>query len=239
MRLTGGAAGEQVRGGRTVDVNIAEIAALAQVVLIDLTLAGDSAIAVGLAAAALPRSQQRRAIIWGIVLALVLRITLSLMAIASFQNVPYLMLAGGVLLFWVVWRMWRDVQAHRPVSVGVPVADEHMAEAIASGAKTQTTFGRALLAIVVADVSKSLDNVLAVAAVSLEHPFIMAFGLVLSVILMGIAASIIARFLERFRWIAMIGIVVILFAGVRMIWEGGRRDFPHLVPAMPTLTLGD
>ena len=221
-----------------MEFNVSEIAALAQVILIDLALAGDNAIAVGLAASALPKDQQRRAILWGILLALVLRILFSLLVIVGFQNIPYLMLVGGLLLFWVAWRMWHDLKAHEPVTVGDPVAAEHAAEAIASGGKRPTTFGRALLTIVIADVSMSLDNVLAVAAVSLEHPFIMAFGLVLSVILMGIAASVIARFIQKFRWIAIIGIIIIIFAGARMVWEGGHRDFPQYVPEMPSFMGG-
>lgn len=217
-----------------MEFNVSEVAALAQVILIDLALAGDNAIAVGLAASALPKDQQRRAIMWGIMLALVLRIVFSLLVIVGFQNIPYLMLVGGLLLFWVAWRMWQDLKAHQPVTVGDPVAAEHAVETVTSGGKHPTTFGRALLTIVIADVSMSLDNVLAVAAVSLQHPIIMAFGLVLSVILMGVAASVIARFIEKFRWIAILGIIIILFAGVRMVWEGGHRDFPDYVPAMPT-----
>ncbi len=202
-----------------MDFNVSELAALFQVILIDLALAGDNAIAVGLAAAALPAIQQRRAIFWGVALALVLRIGFSLLAILGFQHIPGLMLVGGLLLFWVAWRMWADLQAHQPVAVMDPVAGEHAAEAIVSGGKAPTTFGRALLTIIIADVSMSLDNVLAVAGVAMDHPYIMAFGLVLSVILMGVAASIIARVITRYQWIAIIGIVIIIFAGVRMIWH--------------------
>lgn len=202
-----------------MDFNIAEASALFQVILIDLALAGDNAIAVGLAASALPRARQRQAIFWGVLLALVLRIGFSLLAVLGFQNIPGLMLAGGLLLFWVAWRMWADLQAHRPIAVLDPVSGEHTAETIASGGKAPSTFGRALLTIVIADVSMSLDNVLAVAGVAMHHPFIMAFGLVLSVVLMGVAASVIARVIERFQWIAIIGIVIILFAGVRMVWH--------------------
>ncbi|MGQ0531463.1 MAG: YjbE family putative metal transport protein [Caulobacteraceae bacterium] len=217
-----------------MDFNISEIAALAQVILIDLALAGDNAIAVGLAASALPKTQQRTAIIWGIVLALVLRIFFSLLVIVGFQNIPYLMLIGGLLLFWVAWRMWQDIRAHEPVTVGAPEQVEHAIEGVTAGGKHPTTFGRALLTIVLADVSMSLDNVLAVAAVAMEHPAIMAFGLVLSVILMGVAASIIARFIQRFRWIAIVGILIIIFAAFRMVWEGGYRDFPEYIPPLPT-----
>jgi len=202
-----------------VDFNISELAALFQVILIDLALAGDNAIAVGLAASALPENQQRRAIFWGVALALVLRIGFSLLAVLGFQHIPGLMLVGGLLLFWVAWRMWADLKAHLPVTVMDPVAGEHMAEAVAAGGKAPTKFGRALLTIIIADVSMSLDNVLAVAGVAMDHPFIMAFGLVLSVILMGVAASVIARVITRYQWIAIIGIVIIIFAGVRMIWH--------------------
>jgi YjbE family integral membrane protein len=202
-----------------VDVSVLELAALFQVVLIDLALAGDNAIAVGLAASALPRDQQRRAILWGVLFALVLRIAFSLLAVFGFQHIPGLMLVGGLLLFWVAWRMWSDLQAHRPVSVLNPVTGERVAEAVVAGGKKPTTFASALMTIVVADVSMSLDNVLAVAGVAFEHPFIMAIGLVLSVLLMGVAASLIARVIERFRWIAILGIVIILFAGARMIWH--------------------
>lgn len=198
---------------------ISEFLALFQVILIDLALAGDNAIAVGLAASALPREQQRGAIFWGVAFALVLRIAFSLLAIFGFQHIPGLMLAGGLLLFWVAWRMWADLQAHRPVAVLDPVEGEHVAEAIAAGGKKPRTFMSALLTIVIADVSMSLDNVLAVAGVAIQHPIIMAFGLVLSVLLMGVAASVIARVIERHSWIAIVGIIIIVFAGARMIWH--------------------
>jgi YjbE family integral membrane protein len=215
----------------------ADITALISVILIDLALAGDNAVAVGLAAAALPREQQRKAIFWGIVMALLLRIffagiTIQLLAI------PGLLLAGGLLLFWVAWRMWDDLRRHQPVMVGDPVAGEKAAEGIAAGGKAPKTFGRALLTIILADVSMSLDNVLAVAAVSRHNEYIMVFGLVLSVVLMGVAASIIARVINRYRWIAMVGIVIIIFAGVRMIWEDGHNFLPAYIPAIPGILGG-
>jgi YjbE family integral membrane protein len=216
-----------------VEFNASELAALVQVILIDLALAGDNAIAVGLAASALPQVQQRQAIFWGVVLALVLRIAFSLLAIFGFQHIPGLMLVGGLLLFWVAWRMWSDLQAHRPVTVLDPASTEHAIEGFTSGGKAPTTFGRALLTIVIADVSMSLDNVLAVAGVAMHHPYIMAFGLVLSVVLMGVAASVIARVIERFQWIAVIGIVIILFAGVRMIWHDATCLSGGMIPEIP------
>lgn len=209
-----------------MEINVAEIAALFQVILIDLALAGDNAIAVGLAASALPKTQQRQAILWGIMLALVLRILFSLLVIVGFQNIPYLMLIGGLLLFWVAWRMWQDLRAHEPIAVLDPVAGEHAAEAVASGGQRPTTFGRALLTIVIADVSMSLDNVLAVAGAAREHPWVLVFGLVLSIALMGLAASFIARLLQHHRWIAYLGLVVILYVALEMIYRGGLEVHP-------------
>ncbi|MGE0596059.1 MAG: YjbE family putative metal transport protein [Hyphomonadaceae bacterium] len=210
----------------------ADITALISVILIDLALAGDNAVAVGLAASALPHEQQRRAIFWGIVMALVLRILFAGITI-QLLAIPGLLFAGGLLLFWVAWRMWDDLRKHQPVMVGDPVAGEHAAEAVASGGKAPKTFGSALFTIILADVSMSLDNVLAVAAVSRHNEYIMAFGLILSVVLMGVAASIIARVINKYRWIAVVGIVIIIFAGARMIWEDGHNFFPGLVPAIP------
>ena len=216
---------------------VADIAALLQVVLIDLALAGDNAVAVGLAAAALPAVQQRRAIFWGVMLALVLRIIFAGVTI-QLLAIPGLLFVGGLLLFWVGWRMWQDLSHHQPVMIGDPVAGEHMAEGIASKGKTPKTFASALFTIIIADVSMSLDNVLAVAAVSKHNVYIMAFGLVLSVVLMGVAASLIARVINKYRWIAVLGIIIILFAGARMIWEDGHNFFPAYVPAIPSFLGG-
>ena len=213
------------------------ITAFLSVVLIDLALAGDNAVAVGLAAAGLPREQQRRAIMWGIILALILRIVFAGITI-QLLGVPGLLFAGGLLLFWVAWRMWQDLRRHQPVTVGDPVAGEHLAESIVTGGAKPITFRSALLTIVIADVSMSLDNVLAVAAVSRHHAYIMAFGLVLSVLLMGVAAASIARVIEKYRWIAFVGIIIILFAGVRMIWEDSHNFFPDIIPALPAFLGG-
>jgi YjbE family integral membrane protein len=215
----------------------ADVAALIQVILIDLALAGDNAVAVGLAASALPDAQRKRAIFWGIMRALILRIvfagvTIQLLAIQG------LLLAGGLLLFWVAWRMWEDLRHHQPVMVGDPVAGEHTAEAIAAGGKKPKTFASALFTIILADVSMSLDNVLAVAAVSRHNEVIMAFGLILSVVLMGVAATFIARIIEKHRWIAYVGIAIIIFAGMRMVWEDGHNFFPAYVPGIPSFLGG-
>ncbi|MGE0045971.1 MAG: TerC family protein [Hyphomonadaceae bacterium] len=215
----------------------ADIAALVQVILIDLALAGDNAVAVGLAASALPHEQQRRAIFIGIVGALVLRIIFALITVQllAIQGILFL---GGVLLVWVGWRMWQDLQAHRTPSPTLdPASAAHVAEE-ASHVARPASFMRALITIIVADVSMSLDNVLAVAGVSRHSPAIMAFGLILSVVLMGVAAGIIARVIEKHRWIAVLGIVIILFAAVRMMWEDLHVWFPAYIPGIPAFLGG-
>jgi len=210
---------------------VASITALFAVILIDLALAGDNAVAVGLAASALPQEQRRRAIFWGIVVALVLRIIFATVTqqLLEFHGVLF---AGGLLLFWVAWRMWQDLKHHHPVSIGDPEVGAHAAEKV--GIKKPKTFMSALTTIIIADVSMSLDNVLAVAAVARHNQVIMWFGLVLSVLLMGVAASIIARVIDRYRWIAYVGVFIIVFAGVRMIWEDSHHFWPAYVPGVPT-----
>ena len=208
------------------------ITAFLSVVLIDLALAGDNAVAVGLAASGLPREQQRRAIMIGIIMALVLRIVFGITI--QLLGIPGLLLAGGLLLFWVAWRMWDDLRRHQPVMVGEPEKVEHAIEEVTSHGQHPKTFRTALLTIIIADVSMSLDNVLAVAAVSRHHPYIMAFGLILSVVLMGVAATIIARVIEKYRWIAFVGIIIIVFAGLRMVWEDAHNFLPYIIPALPS-----
>lgn len=214
---------------------MSDVAIAAQVILIDLALAGDNAVAVGLAAAALPAKQQRQVILLGIGLALVLRIVFALITV-QLLAIKGLLLAGGLLLLWVAWRMWRDISEHASLEVGLEKA-EQMAEAAGvtrsvAGAKP-AGFGRALTSIIIADVSMSLDNVLAVAGVARESPAIMAFGLILSVVLMGVAAGFIAGVINRFRWIATVGVIVIVYAAIRMIWDDLHYFFPQTVPAMP------
>ncbi|MGE0740941.1 MAG: YjbE family putative metal transport protein [Hyphomonadaceae bacterium] len=220
-----------------MDFNVADIAAFFQVVLIDLALAGDNAVAVGLAAAGLAPNQQRRAIFWGILMALVLRIVFAGVTIQLLE-VRGLLLVGGLMLFWVAWRMFDDLREHKPVMVGDPVAGEHVAEEIVTHGKKPKTFGGALLTIIIADVSMSLDNVLAVAAVSRHNEVIMAFGLILSVVLMGVAATFIARIISKHQWIAWVGLAIIIFAGVRMVWEDGHNLLPAYVPAIPSFLGG-
>ncbi len=199
---------------------VTDFAALVQVILIDLALAGDNAIAVALAAAALPRAQQKLVIFWGIVAALLLRIGFALITVQLLQ-IQGILLAGGILLLWVAWRMWRDLNAH------VPHAHAHPA--------AQARFWRALVSIVIADVSMSLDNVLAVAGVAREVPAIMVFGLVFSVVLMAVAASFTARLIEKHRWLALLGVLIIVGAAVQMIWEDLAHFFPNRIPTLKQL----
>lgn len=209
--------------------SLEEVAAFGQVVVADLVLAGDNAVAVGLAASGLAPKKQRQAIFIGVILALVLRIGFALVAI-QLLAVRGLLLAGGLLLLWVAWRMFKDIRAQAHESAA-------QTEAVAAGATPlegkAISFTRALISIVIADISLSLDNVLVVAGVAREHPEIMAFGLILSVLLMGAAAGIIARIIHKYPWIAIAGVVIIVFAALRMIWEDAHLLLPHLIPAMP------
>jgi YjbE family integral membrane protein len=191
-------------------------AALLQVVLIDLVLAGDNAIVIGLAAAGLPEAQRSRAILIGIVAATVLRILFAGLT-AQILQVIGLLFAGGVLLLWVCWKMWRELRASSPESIKAREAAGAVSEASPGPRKT---LAQATWQIIVADVSMSLDNVLAVAGAARDHPWVLVFGLILSVALMGAAASFIARLLQNHRWIAYAGLIVILYVAVEMTYRG-------------------
>jgi YjbE family integral membrane protein len=206
------------------------LSAFFQVIFIDLVLAGDNAIVIGLAASGLPREQRNRAILVGIIAATVLRIifasiTTWLLAIVG------LLVAGGILLLWVCWKMWREL---RTTAAETHAAEEALADhdldrsgEIAEGAPRKT-FRQAALQIIVADVSMSLDNVLAVAGAAREHPVVLVFGLALSIALMGAAASLIANLLQRHRWIAYVGLLIILYVALTMIWEGSLEVIHHV-----------
>jgi YjbE family integral membrane protein len=193
----------------------AAFAALLQVVMIDLVLAGDNAVVIGLATAGLPPEQRRRAILVGILAATGLRIAFAGIATQLLQ-VLGLLLAGGILLLWVCWKMWRELRATSH--------DEQAAEpnhdGPGAGRPRRKTFGQATLQIIVADLSMSLDNVLAVAGAAREHPFVLAFGLILSVALMGVAANLLGRLIQKHRWIAYPGLAVILYVACEMIYRG-------------------
>ena len=200
----------------------AAFAAFMQVLLIDLVLAGDNAIVVGALAAGLPPEQRKKVILIGVLAALVLRIIFALM-VTWLLGIVGLVLAGGLLLLWVAWRMYRDIKGHSGESAGSPeiVGDEH------SGVKSTKTFAGAAWGVAVADVSMSLDNVLAVAGAAREHPGILIVGLIFAVALMGIAANIIAQYIERYRWIAWVGLVVIVYVAGKMIVEGWSEVQPY------------
>ncbi|MGB8816385.1 MAG: TerC family protein [Rhizobiaceae bacterium] len=209
--------------------------ALLQVIGIDLVLAGDNAVVIGLAAAGLPKELRNKAILIGIIAATVLRIgfaaiTTQLLAIVG------LLLAGGILLLWVCWKMWRELrQGHD--------ADEQAAqEALAdldinadgsvAGGQPRKTFAQAAWQIVIADVSMSLDNVLAVAGAARDHPTVLVIGLILSIALMGLAASFIARLLSKHRWIAYVGLAIILYVSLEMIYRGLGEVAPVIKATM-------
>jgi len=194
------------------------LTALFQVVLIDLVLAGDNAIVIGLAAAGLPQAQRGKAILIGIVAATILRILFAGLATQILQIVG-LLLAGGILLLWVCWKMWRELRASSAESTEAKEAAGTVAGTNAEG-KPRKTLVQATWQIIVADVSMSLDNVLAVAGAAREHPVVMIFGLALSIAMMGVAASFIARLLQNHRWIAYVGLAVILYIAVEMTFRG-------------------
>jgi len=203
------------------------LSAFGQVVLIDVVLAGDNAIVVGALAAGLPAAQRKKVILIGIIAALVLRIIFAL-AVTQLLQIVGLILAGGLLLLWVAWRMWREINP-RSALIDAPVSDSD--DFVATYAPPPAkSFAAAAWSVALADVSMSLDNVLAVAGAAREHPDILIAGLVLSVALMGIAANIIAQYIERYRWIAYVGLVVIVYVAFKMIWEGFNEVAPIVQP---------
>jgi YjbE family integral membrane protein len=185
-----------------------------QVLMIDIMLAGDNAIVVGALAAGLPPEQRRKVILIGIIAALVLRIAFALV-VTQLMQIVGLTFAGGLLLLWVSWKMWRELR-HSGQSGGSP--EVHGDED--SGLKPAKSFAAAAWAVAVADVSMSLDNVLAVAGAAREHPGILIIGLLLAVALMGVAANVLAKYIERYRWIAWVGLAVIVYVAGKMIYEG-------------------
>jgi YjbE family integral membrane protein len=203
-------------------VDAASIAALFEILVIDIVLAGDNAIVVGALAAGLPPADRRKVIIIGVAAALVLRIIFALL-VSQLLQIVGLVLAGGFLLLWVAWKMWRELH-HGGESPG---SDEVTGDE-RSGVRAARSFASAAWGVALADVSMSLDNVLAVAGAAREHPWVLVFGLILSVILMGVAANFIARYIERYRWIAYVGLVVIVWVAGKMIWDGWKDVAPHL-----------
>ena len=209
-----------------MELDWSQLAALASVIAIDLVLAGDNAVVVGMAAAGLPRDQRRKAILLGIAAAAGLRILFAIFAV-QLLDVIGLLLAGGLLLLWVSWRLWREIQAEtrrRRISLSAEATEANGDVSAENAVPTETkTLRQATVQIIVADVSMSLDNVLAVAGAAREHPWVLIVGLALSVALMGVAATFIAGLLKRYHWISYIGLAVILYVAIRMIYEGGEQ----------------
>ena len=198
------------------------LSALLQVLMIDLVLAGDNAVAVGLAAGGIPAEQRKKAILWGLAAAVIIRIGFALIT-TQLLAVIGLLLAGGLLLLWVCWRMWKELREQAvadEVAAGAAMDDDPTTEPMVKPAKS---FRAAFTQILIADISMSLDNVLAVAGAAREHPGILVFGLLMSIALMGVAASWIARLLHRYRWIGYVGLVIVLYVALHMMWQGHQQ----------------
>ena len=200
------------------------VAAFLEILFIDIVLAGDNAIVVGALAAGLPVAERKKVILIGVIAALVLRIGFALV-VSQLLQIVGLVLAGGILLLWVAWRMYREIR-HKGESAG----SDEVAGDERSGVRPAKSFASAAWGVALADVSMSLDNVLAVAGAAREHPWVLVFGLVLSVLLMGVAANFIARYIDRYRWIAWGGLLVILWVALKMIYEGAGHVAPVIAP---------
>jgi YjbE family integral membrane protein len=206
--------------------SLAEISAFIQVIMVDLVLAGDNAIVVGMVAAGLPKEQRARVILLGIVAATVMRVGFAVVTTQLLQIIG-LTLAGGLLLLWVCWKLWREVETQRKErkatgadpgpTPGIAIANVPKERLPKAPPKTMR---QAIIQIVLADLSMSLDNVLAVAGVAMDHPWVLVFGLVLSVALMGAAATVIARLLKRWHWLVYVGLIIIFYVACHMIYDG-------------------
>ncbi len=201
------------------DVFLSELTALGQVLLIDLVLAGDNAIVVGMAAAGVPREQRAKVIFWGIAAAVVLRIIFAL-ATAQLLAIIGLTLAGGVLLLWVCWKLFRELRQQRCEDDAAELVAGDEAAGDPGATVPPKKVSTAIWEVIIADVSMSLDNVLAVAGAARDHLWVLVVGLILSVALMGAAATLIARLLTRHHWIAYVGLAIIGYVALRMIWDG-------------------
>lgn len=206
--------------------------ALLQVILIDIVLAGDNAVVIGMSAAHVEARDRKTVIFWGLAAAVVLRVLLAIFAVHLLRYVP-LVIAGGILLLWVCWRLYRDVRfankehkaqkalAGCPLSAQEKAAEKHPGK---HPPKThREAVQRAIMNIAIADISMSLDNVLAVAGAAMQHVGVLIIGLTLSIALMGLAATMVARLLHKWPWISYAGIFIVLFVALRMIWDGFVR----------------
>jgi len=201
--------------------------ALLQVILIDVVLAGDNAVVIGMAASRVPAVQRKKVIFWGLAAAVVLRIGLAMLT-ATLLAVIGLMFAGGILLLWVTWRLYRDIKEGHEDEVGHHTISTRGGDhPKARPPLSESGVRKAIWHIFIADLSMSLDNVLAVAGAAREHVWVLAIGLVLSIALMGIAAAMIAGLLRRYPWINYAGLIIVLYVALRMIWDGGHQIANH------------
>ncbi len=209
-----------------IPITLGEISAFLQVIMVDLVLAGDNAIVVGMVAAGLPREKRARVIFLGIVAATVMRVGFAVVTTQLLQIIG-LTLAGGLLLLWVCWKLWREVEVQRKEDKAAAAEREGLSGlALANVPKERLpkappkSMRQAVIQIVLADLSMSLDNVLAVAGVAIDHPWVLVFGLALSVALMGAAATVIAKLLKRWHWLVYVGLAIIFYVACHMIWKG-------------------
>ncbi len=199
--------------------------ALLQVLLIDVVLAGDNAVVIGMSAAQVAKADRKKVIFWGLLAAVVLRILLAVFAVHLLRYIP-LVIGGGFLLLWVTWRLWRDVRHTNKEHHATKLLSENGLPECHCKTPSQThqqTIRRAIISIAAADISMSLDNVLAVAGAARNHIGVLVIGLMLSIALMGFAATIIAKLLHKYPWISYAGVFIVLFVAVRMIWDGFMR----------------
>jgi YjbE family integral membrane protein len=198
------------------------IFALLQVILIDLVMAGDNAVVIGMAAARLPAALRHRVIFWGLAAAVVMRVFLATITVELFGFIP-LRVVGGILLLWVAWRLYRDIrQANaKPCEVNENGHAVNCMPDLSIPGGGNLIMRRAIMQITVADISMSLDNVLAVAGAAIHHVWVLAIGLVLSIGLMGIAANLVAKLLNRHPWISYAGVFIVLYVALAMIYHGG------------------
>ncbi len=197
----------------------AELSAFFQVILVDLVLAGDNAIVIAMAVASFPARQRAQLLMIGICAATVVRVLFAVATVHLMQIVG-LMLAGGLLLLWVCWKLWREIESVRTMQLSP--AGIYSGGAAGTSPPTKTV-GKAITQIVVADISMSLDNVLAVAGIARDHTWVLVFGLTLSIAFMGFCATVLARWLQRYHWIAYVGLITILYVAVSMIWDGSME----------------
>jgi YjbE family integral membrane protein len=189
-----------------IPLDPAALVACAQVIMIDIALSGDNAVIIALAAAGLPEKQRKKAIALGMMAAILMRVVFALLTV-YLLDIPGLVLVGGLMLLWVCWKMWRELRAAEE-------AEDHHA------ASETKTLGQAVLQIMIADASMSLDNVLAVAGAAHEHPWVMTAGLVLSIGMMAVAANLIIGLLKRWPWLNYAGLALIVYVAGKMIVDG-------------------